>query len=553
MLLRLRPSGASTDEPRRWRVPTAVFVLTIGLTVALAMVVVVRERRAQAAALAAEGRATTLAIEAAVDEAFKQEQAIVALYHASETVTVSEFESFMSDIGYTPGMFGIGIIAMVEHDELVAFETQLAIDHPGSFVFQLDGLMPIPSDMYDIHYPIQYFEPPEHLPAWGFDVASDPTFAKTLEQSIALMRPVASPLLSFPGRPGVDGVVLFKPVTDSHGDFVGVAAAALDLSDLLAAVLPEGRAQDWGAVVVDAASLPPLPESGWVGEITVGDRRWLVLLEDPGGSSLLVGGVIGLAGLLTAAALAFSLSVLGGRLRQRREMERLRALDRQKDDFLATVSHELRTPLTSVMGFVEELIAAPANYPQADRREMMGIVADEAHAMEGIVQDLLAAARLQQGSGLPVVVQRVPDLVAEVSSLAIGRHIARVIAVHPGDTAVAADPTRLRQILRNLLENAVRHGKPPVEITVARHGKNIDLEISDHGSGVDPEVRSKVFDRYRSSQSDTGQPSSTGIGLWLSRELARLMGGDLTLTKSPGGAVFVLTLPAADPVMAAGF
>jgi len=552
---RLRPAGASTGEARRWGLPAAVFLVVFGLSFALAAWAVVRERRDDAVALASEGRAAGIAIEASVNEAFQRSQAVTALFHASDEVTADEFASFIGDVGFTPGMFGIGFIAVVDHDALAAFEARLTADHPGSFVFQLDGLKLIPTESRPHHHPIQFFESPGGLPAWGFDVASDPVFAAMLHESIGRIEPAASSFLSFPGRPGADGIVLFQPLTDADGAVVGVAAAMLDLSDVLAAVSPERTHGGASAVVIDAAGVTERPSSDWVGMIPVADRTWLVLLDHTGDSPYLAGAGIVMAGLLAAAALAFALSVMGERIRQRREIEELRVLDRQKDDFLATVSHELRTPLTSVVGFADELVAAHADLPEADRAEMMRIIADEAHAMEGIVQDLLAASRLQQGSGIPVAVTRVPDLTGEISALAVGRHAARVTTTDPGDTAVIADPARLQQIMRNLLENAVRHGRPPVEVTVSRRGATIDLVIRDAGRGIAEEVWSTLFDRYRWARRDAGQPASTGIGLWLSRELARIMGGDLTLRPSAGGAVFVLTLPAADPAIgaAAGF
>jgi signal transduction histidine kinase len=126
-----------------------------------------------------------------------------------------------------------------------------------------------------------------------------------------------------------------------------------------------------------------------------------------------------------------------------------------------------------------------------------------------------------------------------------------VIQHDPGETAVIADRARLRQIIRNLLANAVRHGAPPFEIDVTRKGPRVELTVRDGGPGVSLEMQSVIFDKYRAARRD-GQPASTGIGLWLSRELARLMGGDLTLAPSTSGAVFVLTLPAADLDLAAG-
>ena len=536
---------------RRWRVPAAVFVAVFGSALMISGWLVVSEKTAHANALASEGRAVNIAIQAAVNEARERSQAVTALFHASEVVNEDEFTAFVADVGIPPGMFGIGFIARLDHASRAAFESQLAAKHPGAFLFELAGLTRAPRQSQDEYFPIQFFASPEGLPAWGFDVGSDPVFLGSLRPSLDELRSTASPFMAFPGRAGTDGVVVFQPVFNAGGEAVGVVAAALDLSDLLAAVVPDAGSHGLAPRVADAAGPEALAPSDWVGEIEVADRTWLVGIDHAGGSPYLVGFGALVAGLLTATALAVATAAMGDRIRHGREVEKLLALDRQKDDFLATVSHELRTPLTSVMGFADELAAQNRTLAEEDRDAMLRTIADEAHSMEGIVQDLLAASRLQQGPVVHVAVERVADPGAEARALAVGLYAARVTTHDPGETAVIADRARLRQIIRNLLANAVRHGAPPVEIDVRRKGPTVELTVRDGGPGVPITMQSVIFDKYRAARRD-GQPASTGIGLWLSRELARLMGGDLTLAPSTNGGVFVLTLPAADFDLAAG-
>jgi signal transduction histidine kinase len=540
---------------RRWRAPLAAFLVAVALAAPLAVWAFLRERDSHIDGLAADGRATSIAIESAVDRALEQAQAVAALFRASTSVTDAEFASFVHDLGFTAGMFGIGYVPIVEASEFDAFQAQLAVDHPGSFVFELDGLQPVPRTEQAEYHPIEFFVSPEDLPAWGFDVGSDPVFDGTLHASLIGTDPLASPFLWFPGRPDADGFVLFQPLVDD-GVLMGSVAAALDLSDLLAAVGPASSGHIMGLPrVFDAAMVSDGVAADWVGEITVADRTWLVALDHTGSSAYMVAAFVLGIGLVAASALAVAVAAVGERLRQRREVEELRILDRQKDEFLATVSHELRTPLTSVMGFADELVDTGDRLSAAERHGMLRHIADESHAMEGIVQDLLAASRIEQGSSVPVASERISDLAAEVEALAVGRHTARTTS-GPEPIAVMADPARVRQIIRNLLENAVRHGAAPIEVTVSRRDAAVDLTVLDGGPGVPESIQTSLFDRYRSASREASQPASTGIGLWVSRELARVMGGDLTWVPSPRGACFVLTLPAAaaiDPAQAVGF
>lgn len=534
----------------RWAV--AVFALVAVTSALLAVGHVVGARRGDRTLLATQAQTLSVTLDAMVRDAGDQATAIAALYAASEEVTEAEFTNFVTDIGLTDGMFGVGFVRVIPGHELGAFQAALQRNHPESFVFEVDGLEQVPVAPREIHYPIQYFYSVGDLPAWGFDAATDDDFGPAIERILEDPMPTASDLLAFPGRPDIDGWVMFEPAFDSSGRFAGVVATAMDLGEVLAAAAPMGVGSSVDLRIVDlsAGDAPPPPDNAWTETIAASDRLWRLDVTPLHTSSYLWAGFgIFVVGLAAAVAFALAVVALGARLRHRREMDELRSLDRQKDDFLATVSHELRTPLTSILGFADALTSS--EFAPVERAEMIGYIGDEAKAMEGIVQDLLVVARLQQGGAVPMSLEPVADLAAEIGRIGSQMSAIRDVPVTvAGNGAACADPARLRQIIRNLFDNAVRHGRPPITVTIEVDGAAACILVRDDGDGIDPAVNGGLFNRYRSGPNPDGLPTSTGIGLWLSRELARLMGGDLRFVHSKGGATFELILPAASPEQA---
>lgn len=114
-----------------------------------------------------------------------------------------------------------------------------------------------------------------------------------------------------------------------------------------------------------------------------------------------------------------------------------------------------------------------------------------------------------------------------------------------GDVEALADAGRLRQILRNLVSNAFRHGGPNVTIEASRVGPSIVLTVRDNGHGLPKAEWQSIFDSYYRSHTVTGRPDSVGLGLTVARQLARRMAGDLSYRMSDGESCFTLTLPAA--------
>jgi signal transduction histidine kinase len=213
---------------------------------------------------------------------------------------------------------------------------------------------------------------------------------------------------------------------------------------------------------------------------------------------------------------------------------------REREQFVASVSHELRTPLTSIMGLTEELVNRPGDFDAAERAELLGIVASETRDVVDIVEDLLVTARAEAGQlamnlelcELGAEAERVGDLLGGVSTTA-------------APVWTRADPGRLRQVLRNLVSNAHRHGGEDVRIVVRRESRWAVAEVRDSGDALPPEVRERIFEPYQRANA-LGPIGSVGLGLHVARVLARLMGGDLSYRHDGAEAVFRLELPVSD-------
>ena len=225
------------------------------------------------------------------------------------------------------------------------------------------------------------------------------------------------------------------------------------------------------------------------------------------------------------------------RLAQRK----LASLIESKDELVASVSHELRTPIASIMGMAHELHDRSADFSDEERAELLAVIADQSREVANIVEDLLVATRAD-----------VESLTMRPEKLLLADEVRRVIANEKSPIAVAieadenttawVDPLRLRQILRNLLSNARRYGGDTVTIRVRTDLDRVVVEVVDDGPGVPPGEEEAIFQPYIRNRSDQALPGSIGLGLSVSRRLARLMGGDLVYRRDHG-SVFELSLP----------
>ena len=221
---------------------------------------------------------------------------------------------------------------------------------------------------------------------------------------------------------------------------------------------------------------------------------------------------------------------------------RLQELMKSKDEFVASISHELRTPLTAIVGLAQSL-ADPTNaLASTDSTEFIQIIAEQSAEMSAIVQDLLVVARSDIGQ---VTIRPIDvDLRVEVDASIRGlRSDRRGDLQVTGAAAASADPVRVRQIIRNLLANASRYGGQQIKVRIEEGDERSVVVICDDGPGVPVEDQERIFQPYERAHERHGQPASVGLGLTVSRQLARLMGGDLSYEHRDGWSAFTLELP----------
>lgn len=229
---------------------------------------------------------------------------------------------------------------------------------------------------------------------------------------------------------------------------------------------------------------------------------------------------------------------------KRKEVENQMAnLVKSKDEFIASVSHEIRTPLTGVHGSAMVLSQDWDRLTDEERSELIGYVATESGELARIVEDLLVAARADVGS-LTVRIQPI-DLTAEIKTTLDGISFRNGRPDTSGVVGSArADPLRFRQILRNLVTNAVRYGGDRVSIQTEQAGGRVLVSVVDDGPGIPEHLWEMVFEPYQRAHTDNSTPGSVGLGLTVARQLALLMDGDLSYRRSEGLSRFELLLEA---------
>lgn len=214
---------------------------------------------------------------------------------------------------------------------------------------------------------------------------------------------------------------------------------------------------------------------------------------------------------------------------------------RTKDGFLATVAHEMRTPLTAVVGFAAELDAGWARLGEAERRECVEIIRRESGDLSMLVDDLLVLAP-SGPEGLPVVTEPV-DLaraVREIAVLFAFREDQR-LSLNLDPAVASGDVLRVRQILRNLLSNATRYGGVQVVVSTFAVCGRSSVTVADDGVGIPGPDPEQAFDPHVSFASE-GSSRHLGVGLAVSRRLARAMGGDLVYSREDRWSIFRLDL-----------
>ena len=234
--------------------------------------------------------------------------------------------------------------------------------------------------------------------------------------------------------------------------------------------------------------------------------------------------------------------------------ERIASLERTKTEFLNLASHELRGPLTVLRGYLAMMGAGSMGPISHQVRDVLPILEQKSEEMHSLVEQMIEAARLEEG-GLKLHIE--PGDLREIVGEAVQMTRPLADQEHPLEfesteqsVPVAVDRERIGTILSNLLSNAIKYSPAGGEVvlSVARENGLAMVKVSDRGIGIAPEDQARLFTRFgRIENAATAHIGGTGLGLYLSRELARLHGGDLTVQSRPGaGSVFTLAVPLAD-------
>lgn len=333
-----------------------------------------------------------------------------------------------------------------------------------------------------------------------------------------------------PGTPGYGETDTRRDVMS--WDRMPTTRTALEAGDCISSVAPglEDSERDvWAersAGITSEIKSPIFVDGEWAGLIGLTERETAREWTDEDRS------------LLAAAA-----TMIGAYWERDGARDALVEMVRSKNLFLASVSHELRAPITTVVGTSEILRDESLDLSDEERAELLDMVVSEGTDLVNIVSDLLAAAKADSGT---LTVSRVSvSLRAQVAQVLEGIHQDSGARIEISGESVQGigDPGRVRQIVRNLVANAQRYGGETIRVELAQGTERAILRVCDNGSGVPEDERERIFEPYASAHGVHAHAGSIGLGLAVSRELARLMGGDLTYRYQNDESVFELTLP----------
>ena len=235
-----------------------------------------------------------------------------------------------------------------------------------------------------------------------------------------------------------------------------------------------------------------------------------------------------------------------------RALERLREFDRLKDEFIAVISHELRTPLTSVYGAAVTL--QKRDVSDEMQKALLQIVSDEAGRLARLLDDALSASRLHADRETFDIAEtdggEVARAVVDASRPRLTEGLQLELVVPDGLPPVRADPDKLRQVLVNLMENAIKYSPDGgrIELRIDRAGTNLRFSVRDEGIGIATEEQTRIFERFhRLDPNMTRGVGGTGLGLYICRELVQRMDGRIWVTSREGeGSTFSFDLPLAN-------
>jgi signal transduction histidine kinase len=246
---------------------------------------------------------------------------------------------------------------------------------------------------------------------------------------------------------------------------------------------------------------------------------------------------------------------------ERQARERLEEAERLQREFVGIVSHEFRTPLTSITGFISVLKERWDVLSPAEREEFLGIVDRQSKRLSRLVEDLLLAGKIQE-QRVGVVLERIDvrqllrETIEEEQPKAGSRKLAAT--VEPGAEYIVSDELRLRQILVNLLDNSIKYSPEgsPITLRCTRDERDIILSCEDEGPGIPKDKAEHLLEKFtQGDASETRRVGGVGLGLYIVRNLASAIGGEIALAERGKGMYLEVRLPQrrkTDAIVAAG-
>jgi len=254
---------------------------------------------------------------------------------------------------------------------------------------------------------------------------------------------------------------------------------------------------------------------------------------------------------VNAAVIESGAGALQGMILVFHDLTRLRQLENTRQEFVANVSHELRTPLSMIKGYVETLLDRGQDDPAVSSR-FLTIIQRHTDRLTYLIDDLLTLSRLESGRlalnlGEVALREEASRVLEELASRAADKQVTLSNDL-PAELRVYADAERLHQVLFNLVDNAIRHGRPGGRVSLSganRDDRNVEVRVTDDGPGIPPEAVGRLFERfYRVDRARSREQGGTGLGLAIVKHLVLAHGGQVGVESTPGhGATFHFTLP----------
>lgn len=234
------------------------------------------------------------------------------------------------------------------------------------------------------------------------------------------------------------------------------------------------------------------------------------------------------------------------------DLTRLKQLENTRQEFVANVSHELRTPLSLIKGYVETLNDGAKDQPEIAAKFLQTIQRN-ADRLTFLIEDLLTISQLESGQIIlnprPLQLHAAAQRVVEDLESKAQRKKVEITNRIPETVVVDVDPDRLQQVFSNLIDNAIKYGRPEgsVSITAKPSDDNIEVAVIDDGPGIPPDALERIFERfYRVDKARSREQGGTGLGLSIVKHIVQCHGGKVWATSESGkGTVFYFTLPKA--------